>query len=321
MFKKLAIIKKFPYLGVVAGVASMLLYRLDIYFGKKSLEVISPLLLTFISTLVTALLITIFLKSKHKFNKIFEIPRKNTIFIAISSILSGIVGPLLFLYGLKYTSGVNASIFVNLNYLFMSVLAVYYLKEKKSISLFIGIFIALFGVFFLGTKGLSQTFSLQSGDILIILAGLSFATSTVLYKKYILHITPALLVALRTLICGVILSAILMIFEPNALAGVYEQPSVLIFIGSYTLFVIFIAYILFFWSLEHVKATTMALIGLLSPIIGIIYASILLNEQIYFQDVIGITIIMGGILLTKFHALKHSLATVRLKYKVRNTTH
>jgi drug/metabolite transporter (DMT)-like permease len=74
------------------------------------------------------------------------------------------------------------------------------------------------------------------------------------------------------------------------------------------IFVNAIAYLLWFYALRHLQASTVSMLALLTPIAGAISAYFLLDEVPNFAESIGFFLILSGLFLLLFYKSKQSLS-------------
>lgn len=299
-------------LGIVAAIIANFSNRLDIVVGKKLLSVLSPIFLSFLGMMISSILIFSYIEFRHHLKQFIKLPLKQAIAMTGSTLLSAVIAPVLFLQGLKLTTGTNASLFINLSPLFLSIFAVFFLNEQITKKLASGTIITLFGILFLITNGFSGKIMFSSGDLFIILAAISYGFSNIIFKKFIHEDHIDVLVAYRCLTAMIILFFGVILISPQDFQNITHLPNILPEILIYTLIVTLVTYILHYWSMEHVDIQTLSLIMLTSPVIGVAYAAIFLGEKLTPAHVISTLIIVGGITLSKLH-----LGEAFLKIKLR----
>jgi drug/metabolite transporter (DMT)-like permease len=74
------------------------------------------------------------------------------------------------------------------------------------------------------------------------------------------------------------------------------------------IFVNAIAYLLWFYALRQLQASTVSMLALLTPIAGAISAYFLLDEVPNFAESIGFSLILSGLFLLLFYKSKQSLS-------------
>lgn len=302
-------------LGSLASIISKFTARTDVVFGKMLLGSASPILVAFVEIASAWLLLFFYIGMKPFFQKLRELEKMELLSITISAILSSVMGPLFFLHGLKLTSAINTSLLVNLNPLFLSIVAVFIFKEELTRKLLVGVSLMSLGTLYLSTKGFTEGMTLNNGDFLIILSALSFSSGTLIFKKYVHTPNISLLVAYRAMIGTFILGGALVLFYQNDLRAILQLTPILHLLLAYALIGVIATYVLHYYALENTTMTNNALFTLSSPIIGVVYASAFLGEKIEFMHVVAMIIMICGLLVTKFDMIQKALIITKMRFK------
>lgn len=302
-------------LGPIAALLSKFTARTDVIFGKMLLKDSTPLLVAFVENLAACLMLFFYIGAKSFIQNIKSIEKHELFSVSISAILTGGFGPIFFLQGLANTSAINTSLLVNANPLFLSILGVVLLKETFTRSLIAGMSLMLFGVLFLATHGFTQGLTFNNGDVLILLSAISYSVGTLVFKRYVHNENITTLVAYRSTIATLITGAALIIISPHELGNLGHLTNQIHILIAYALIGIILTYILHYYALENTTISNNALFSLTSPIIGIGYAHFFLGESITMIHIVSMSIIIGGLLVTKLDMLKNTLMIARLKLR------
>lgn len=302
--------------GIIAGILSRFTNRTDIVFGKFLLNHISPVFLGFIEMVAAMILMFFYMGAKNIIGKLRDLDKSEFSALTICSILSGVIGPLFFLKGLNETSGVNASILVNLNPLFMSIFAAIILKEEFTKHLLTGMIFLFGGIAFLGTQGFQHGIELNFGDLFIVISALAYSFGNILFKKYVHTRHLDALVAYRTMIGSLIFGLMMwFLFRQDLKNFVSHFQNYYQWILLYALIGIIFTYILQYWALENTSLINNALIAISSPVIGIIYSNVFLKEEITWVHLITIITIIIGLTVTKIDLIQKALFELKMKLK------
>lgn len=302
-------------LGSLASIISKFTGRTDVIFGKILLANATPLIVSFVEIAAAWLLMFFYIGVKPFFQKLRELEKPELISITISAVLTSVLGPLLFLSGLKLTSAINTSLLVNLNPIFLSLAAVFIFKEDITKKLIVGIALMGFGVLFLATKGFTEGMNFNNGDFLIILSALSFSLGTLVFKKYVHTHDISILVAYRAMIGTLILGIAIAVFFPQDIQNLMHLTSFLYHLVAYAIIGVILTYILHYYALENTTMTNNAIFTLSSPIIGVIYANTFLGEHITSMHIISMMIMISGLLVTKFDMIQKTLIATKLHFR------
>ncbi|SFJ55503.1 DMT family transporter [Thermoflavimicrobium dichotomicum] len=218
--------------------------------------------------------------------------------------ISGIVGYNTCLYfALHYTTSINASVVNSTTPLIIAILSFLIIKERLNIIQMIGTILSIIGVLFILSQGSMQTlfaFSFNIGDLLVIIAVMSWSFYSVIVKKYA-GIIPKYSSFCITMFIGIILLLPLSIWELQQPETTITWTPSLIFI---LLFVGFFASIIAFLSwntaVEQVGASRAGVFLNLIPVFASIFAIIFIGETLtWYQAIGGICVIIGVLVSAK----------------------
>ena len=249
-------------------------------FGKFLLGTISPVLLIIATQLLAGILLVLILDVTKKIKELKDLTKTQIKWILIITILSSVIGPILFLGGLKLTTATNAILIGKTEAVVTSLFAVYLLREKITKHQIIGAVIMFFGILIIATNNFGLGLKLRYGDLLIFISGPVYGLGTVLFKKYLSKTPPEVFITIRNITGGlVILIGSLFFVDFSAVRSFMSANTILILL-SMVIFTVILPQYLFYKALERASATSISLAGLASPLIAIIYAVIFLKETI-----------------------------------------
>ena len=214
-----------------------------------------------------------------------------------------------FMFGMKYTAAGDASLMITFNPLFTALLAIPFLGEKMDKRLFWGLILAVIGVvvlFFHSPNIDIPAWSRTLGDVLIMLAALSWASSTILMKKAMASPTIDAEEPLTPLGLTVWASAVgLAILSPWAAIETYQfgLPEISNKVWFSILFLAILSTVLaYVWFAEGIKAIgagKAALYVYLVPLFGIITGWLLIDEKLGWSLLVAFILIVGGVALAQ----------------------
>ncbi|MDA4114311.1 MAG: DMT family transporter [Thaumarchaeota archaeon] len=224
------------------------------------------------------------------------VPRRNDLFLLVPiGILGAAVGPFLYITGIRDTTAVNASLLVNGELFFTSIIAFAAFRETlKRIQLLMGLLVVA-GIVVVSTNlDLSsvQLTSGLSGNILIIASTFLFGIENNLSRIASQRLGPVLVTKYRNLIGGVVLLAVMVGISAPLTVSLAALPFVL------GLAVANAAAVLFTISaLRRIGAVRTLLVFSTSSIFGSIFALVFLKEQITPVQILGGAFMLSGIYL------------------------
>jgi len=271
---------------IFAGLSSILLSLSYIFFTilLKKESISNILFYWFLFAFIFSLIFS--LGKKHKI--LDEIKNKISplIFLGLAEGLASI----LFLTGLKNIGPVLTSFMTQFVFIFVLVYSLVLLKEKFNLPEFLGIILAIIGVFIINWN---QGISFVSDTFLVLLASLLFATSSFIAKKYIKNISPKTINLIRLAFIAFFGLLYSFIQGINLKLDITNMP--IIILGAFLC--AFLGFELFYNSLKHLKLGTSNTIRALSPIFTIFFAFLIFSEIPNVIQIIGSFLILGGILL------------------------
>ena len=246
-----------------------------------------------------ALAYVVLLVMRPKFRKL---PLKDELIFVLIGLFGGSVYFFLQNTALTYTYAANVSIIVCLSPIFTAILAWAFSRGRERIGKFliVGSLLAIVGVVLVVLNG-SLNFHLSpKGDILALLAGISWAVYSILIKKYT-DTMDGFLVTRRVMFWAFLTSVPLMLVCDGMpdLAPLFTDWKVLLswlFLGILGNAVCFALWNIAFKRLG-VVVTNNYLYG--SPFVTLLVGFLLLKEPISWMGVLGAVLITAGVILAQ----------------------
>ncbi|MFW2011889.1 DMT family transporter [Acinetobacter bereziniae] len=179
--------------------------------------------------------------------------------------------------------------------------------ERLSMLQWVGIFIAFLGIVvtFLGREEVHSTATQAMisntlfGDFLALLAGLLWALTTISLRLTQLSDAHPTQTLFYQLVGGCVL-----LLPLAFLMGQAEIHWTGLAIGSlifHTIVVSFISFMLWFWLLRNYLANHLGVFSFLTPIFGMLFGVLFLNEQIELNFLLGAAMVMLGVMIVSLH--------------------
>lgn len=199
-------------------------------------------------------------------------------------------------FGLRQTTAINVGLINALAPIGVAFAAAIYLKEKLTLQLWVAAVLSFIGLAFILSKGNIESFSqlsFNSGDLLILGSIVFWAVYSISAKLAMAKASPLVVTAL-----GVLLSTVI-VFP----LGIYEASYVIppILTKEAIMAVVFIGIgptvmSLLFWNkgVMLIGPAKSALVLNMVPLYVIIFSSLLLDEELFLYQIIGMVLIVGG---------------------------
>jgi len=210
-------------------------------------------------------------------------------------IFNGVIPYTLITWGEIYISSGLAAILTAAMPIFTVILAHFWTRDEKlTATKIIGVLIGFAGVVVLFLDEFARGLQMEFwGQLAVVIAAASYATATLIARKYLQGVSHVVASTGQLASTALWMLPLSLAFDnPFAL-----RPS-LAAIGSLAILALLgtaIAYVLYYWLIEHTGATRTALVTYLIPITGVLWGAWLLNEPIQWDALIGLALIIAGI--------------------------
>jgi drug/metabolite transporter (DMT)-like permease len=266
--------------------------------SKEILSALDNIQMLFYSTIISTLILFIFVILQKKIKLIFSYTKKNYFYITLIGFI-GIYFNYLMLY--KAFSIANpVSVFI-LNYtwpVFLFVISIFVFKEKLTLKKIVAILISFFGIIIIVTKGNIYKINLGNikGDFFALLAALSAAVYSVIGKKMNFEKTTS--VFLYFFVVLIFITPTLFILSTFKIPDLKSLFWILVngtFING-------ISFIFWFKALEYLKTHIISNGIYLTPFLSLVYLNLFLGQKIYLSAIVGLMFIALGIIIVSFES-------------------
>ncbi|ESK54610.1 DMT family transporter [Acinetobacter tjernbergiae] len=136
------------------------------------------------------------------------------------------------------------------------------------------------------------------GDFYALLAGISWAATTILIRFTVLSHTPAIQTLFYQLSGGFIVLLAMAIWTNQT--AIHFTLLAITGLAFQTLLVAFTCLLLWFWLLRNYLASQLGVFSFLTPLFGVVFGVWLLGEKIELNFVIGSALVLLGIIVVSF---------------------
>lgn len=209
--------------------------------------------------------------------------------LTVTGIIGVVISMVMFQLGVIYSNASTAAVLFCVNPFFTMVFAHFFSDEKLDKKKILVLCIALAGIFLILRHWDIQDGNTAFGMMLSLLAAVFFGVYTVVSKKSVRKMGTMAQTGISFLIGSFILMLITMALGRPVFDGVVDNISILLYTG---LIVTGLGYYCFFKAIEHSDATTGSFTFFIKPMIAPVIAMIVLHEQIMWNTILGIILIL-----------------------------
>lgn len=200
-------------------------------------------------------------------------------------------------WGLTYTLASHMSVFLYTAPIFAALgLHLWVPGEQLSVRQWWGVGLAFLGMVIAMAPSGAYSVDILIGDGLGLLAGLSWAATTVVIRKTSLSEAPAELTLNYQLGVTALLLLPVTIISGQLMSAQFSTMAVAS-LGFQALIISFGALLLWFTLLRRYRASQLGVFSFLAPLFGVLFGTLLLNEPLSINFLIGGSIILVGIVL------------------------
>ena len=279
-------------LGYLFAILAAIMFGSVSTLAKPLVSTVNPLLLSSMIYLIAAVTLT---PLAHK--QPFPANKKNCLLILAIAICGAVIAPSLFFVGLTHASASDAALIANGEVFFSVLLAMAFFKERLGKLGYVATVLVLAGMIIVTTDLNFSDFTLQQihyQDMLLILSMLFWGIDNNLSRILAQKIHVAKIAQIKSAIGGTIMLVIAIFgFGVPLNVQMSQIPQILV------LGVVGFAVSLYFFlqSLKRISTVRTVLIFSMSSVFGLVAASVFLQEQISWYQIMAAGIMIFGIYL------------------------
>lgn len=223
---------------------------------------------------------------------------KKTLFIG--GILCGVaicVASNLQQFGISYTTVGKAGFITAMYIVIVPILGLFF-KKKCSPTVWIGVILAVFGLYFLC---MTEGFSVQMGDFLVFLCALVFSVHIMIIDHYTQLVDGVKMSCIQFLVSGIISGICMFIFENPSMSNILAAWQPILYAGIMSCGV---AYTLQIVGQKGMNPTVASLILSLESVISVLAGLVLLKQMLSTREMIGCVCMFAAIILAQLPAGK-----------------
>jgi len=201
-------------------------------------------------------------------------------------------------WGEQFVDSGTAAVLNSLTPIFSLILAGFVLRVEPVTALRIGgLILGFLGAALLASRELDLRAAASGliGAGAVVLAALSYAVGAS-YARHRIRSTHRYVVAGGTLVFAAIDMAVLALLTDGGII-LPTQPDTILAVAWLGLLGSFVAYVCFFFLIEHLGATVASMVTYVFPIVGVTLGVVLLGERMDARLIIGTALVLAGIVV------------------------
>lgn len=273
--------------GVLLVFLTAIISGVSFFVNKFTVSKIEPYTLTFLKNLIVGIILVGIVSISKELKNIKDLKKGDWFLLVLIGLVGGSVPFLLFFKGLSLTSAASGSFTHKTMFLFASIFAVIFLKEKIPKKLYITSIVLLAGNFLI-LKLINLDFGF--GEFLILSATILWAIENILSKYALRKLSGNVVACGRMLFGSVFIFAFLTVSgKLNGIIGISKGDILWVLVTS----VILLGFVITYYNgLKYVKVTTATSILLLGSPITTLLSVLFSDMHIMISEVIGVMLII-----------------------------
>ncbi|ASN05972.1 DMT family transporter [Virgibacillus necropolis] len=277
-------------------------------FGKILVQEFSPSMLTMLRLLFVVLFLIGIAAYKRHFKRI---NRKDLLAILVLGIVGVYINQWTFFVGMQTADTTLSALILATTPILTGFLAAIFLKEKVTIRMILGSFVAIIGIFFVVTKGSLSSIHVEQGLMWIVVTMISFAIMIIITRLLSQRIDP-LSVTLYSNVVGFMVSIPFAFLMDNPIRLSASTGDWAFLIGT-AIVVHGVATLLWNNNIRHVDASKASMLANLEPFVAMIVGLVLLFKPITLVEILGSLLIVGGVILSTYQRKRYFNRTISNK--------
>lgn len=262
---------------------------------------LDPLQMTFLRFLIGGLMLMPFAADETKKSG-YRFSRNDLAWLSLVGIMGIPVSMLCFQLAVMRCNAATAASLFCLNPLFTMVIAHIFTAEKMDRLKAVAFVIGLIAAFFMIRIWDMQEGNTPAGIILILTAAVTFSAYSVMGKRSIARIGTFTQTSASFIIGSLVMLPVMMLSGRPVLAGVAANWQIVAYCG---IIVTGLGYMCYFLAIRASDATTGGVAFFIKPAIAPFLAVLVLGEEIYWNTIIGIALLLTASAITLHDAAGH----------------
>ena len=275
--------------GLILVLFTAVISGFSVFINSFGVKEFDSSVFTFSKNILVALLLFSIIIGLGKINELKSLKRKHWLQLTAIGLIGGSIPFLLFFKGLQMTTGTTSAFIHKTIFVYVTVFALLFLKEKLTKTLFIGAGLLLLGNYFM----IKPDFNFSAGHILIFIATIFWAVENT-YAKHVLKEISGTIVAFGRMFFGSLF--IFMFLLATSKISLINKLTVNHYFWIIISSIFLLLYVFSYYNgLKHIKVTTAACILSLGAPVTTLLSFIFKGMPITIYQSFGILLIILGI--------------------------
>ena len=289
--------KKGIYLSLITAVVS----GFSIFASKIFVAKLDPLVFTTLKNLFVAVILSFMILNKRHIDSLMKLNRKDVLRLILIGLIGGGIPFALFFTGLSMTSAATGAIIHKTLFIWVAILAYFFLKEKFGFLQIIGYVLIIASAIFIAKI---NKFSLGTGELMMLGATILWAVENVIAKGTLKNVSSELMGWARMTVGSVVLFAIVL-FQGKSIAitGLSQAQLASVLIGG----ILLTAYVLTWYkALSYAPASLVTVILTLSALITSSLSAMFITHNFPLVEIISTVLLAVGVIFILKISMKQS---------------
>ncbi len=265
--------------GILLAFLASIVSGFAIFYSKISVAKIPPLVLTTSRNFYVGLVFLLIFLVSGKIKELKTLKKKQIILLALIGLIGGALPFYLFFTGLQYIPAINANLIQKTLFVWVTILAIIFLKEKITASYFISFALIFTANFYFAKFNLA----LGKGELMILIATLLWSVENIIAKNILKNISSEMVGLFRMGIGGSLLMLTsILTGKVGFFQTINNQQLTIILVGGTILF-----FYVFTWykALKYAPASLATLILTFAVVVGNILNGSFAGVKILPKDI------------------------------------
>lgn len=176
-----------------------------------------------------------------------------------------------------------------------------FMKKKAGIQVWLGVLIALIGMYFLSIK---PGFTISGGDIYAFLCAIAFALQIIVVDEVVDKVDPIRLSCLQFLVCGILSCVCAAIFDKPALSDILNAWAPILYMGVVSSG---IAYTLQIIGQSRCNSVVASLVMSMESVFSALFGFLILHQAMLGREIAGCVLMLFAIVLAQIPGKKEKV--------------